>query len=56
MVSLCKALYKHLSDNHILEKKPKQMDSFDMANVMKLRQTSSDEIKKLFPTYPVVEI
>lgn len=37
MVSLCKVLYKHLSDNHVLEKRIKQMDSFDMANVMKLR-------------------
>lgn len=37
MVSLCEVLSKHLSDNHILEKRTKQMHSFDMDNVMKLR-------------------
>lgn len=55
MVSLCKVLCKHLSDNHILETRTKYMDRFDMDNVMKSRQTSSDGINKLFPTYPVVE-
>lgn len=37
MVFVCKVLYKYCSDNHILEKRTKQSDSFDTDNVMKLR-------------------
>lgn len=37
MVSWSKVLCKHLSDDHILEKKTKQMDSLDPDNVMNLR-------------------
>lgn len=47
-------VYEHLINNHILEKITKQIDSFDMNNVIDMDNWDKHNLQMMWSSFPLV--